>query len=769
MAVAWMDAARYGDSSVMHADGHRDMWPWRDWLIEAYNANQPFDQFTVEQLAGDLLPEATPAQRVASGFNRNHATSDEGGAIPEELRVEYVVDRVKTTANVWLALSLECGQCHDHKYDPISQREYYQFFAYFNRTTDPGIQTRNGNQAPVMRLSSEAQEKELTQVRKQIAGLKERRATTSPPRSKRNEWARRVGQGERQPSPEWHDWERLGPFSVSGPKEAFEKDHGPEKEKSKKGRRDYGGKRWERVEWRMKEVSLPPLELASDQAIYFGRVLEADRELKGTLRLGAGLGVKIWLNGKSLHARQVGGDTGKDPDGVEITVKPGRHWLLIKLVGNGEERAPFPFQWVSPPYPEEILAVVARPPVEWSVQKGDRLTDYYSKNIWPEGLKWDRQLAVAVEREKAILGAAPTSMVMEDQRENPRMTYILNRGQYDRPIKDQPVQPGVPSVLPSLPEDVPNNRLGLARWLTLPDHPLTSRVAVNRFWAMLFGQGIVRTVGDFGNQGEWPSHLDLLNWLARDFVVSGWDVKRALKQMVLSSTYGQSSRWRDELLERDLENRLLARASRFRLQGEFIRDHALAASGLLVEELGGPSVKPYQPPNIWNEVSLNKGLRYQRDSGAKLYRRSLYTYWKRSAPMPNMILFDAPSREKCALSRPRTNTPLQALVTLNDPQFVEAARVLAQRLLDREESFDERLDRAFRLVIGRAPSRAERRLLGNWLERESKRHFEDGEEAEALFKVGEFPESERMEPGELARWTLVAQLIFNLDETLTRN
>ncbi|MGI9241361.1 MAG: DUF1553 domain-containing protein, partial [Verrucomicrobiales bacterium] len=352
---------------------------------------------------------------------------------------------------------------------------------------------------------------------------------------------------------------------------------------------------------------------------------------------------------------------------------------------------------------------------------------------------------------------------------NPRMTYILDRGQYDSPIEDKAIPAGVPGALGQVPEEAPDNRLGLARWLTNPAHPLTSRVAVNRLWAMFFGTGIVKTTGDFGNQGEWPSHPQLLDWLAVDFTEGGWDLKRTIKQIVTSEAYRRSSANSSSLLEADPENRLLARGPRFRLHAEFIRDNALAVSGLLVPKVGGPGVKPYQPANIWNEVSLNGGLRYRQDSGEKLYRRAMYTYWKRSAPMPSMLIFDVPTREMCSVQRPRTNTPLQALVTLNDPQFVEAARALAQRLI--KEGGDtpaSRIDLAFRLVTSRHPSQREIEILTGALAEQQEKFSSAPAEAEKFLQVGESARDESIELIEHASWTVLAQMILNLDESLTR-
>jgi hypothetical protein len=377
-----------------------------------------------------------------------------------------------------------------------------------------------------------------------------------------------------------------------------------------------------------------------------------------------------------------------------------------------------------------------------------------------------------LEKQRADLNRKPvTSMIMQD---NPpdkmRMTYVLDRGAYDSPKKEEVIRPAVPKALPPLPKGAPANRLGLAQWLTQPSHPLTARVAVNRYWMMLFGEGLVRSVGDFGGQSTPPTHPGLLDWLAVDFMESGWDVKRMLKQLVTSKTYRRSSKIESMHREKDSENELLARAPRFRLQGEFIRDHALAVSGLLNPMVGGPGVKPYQPANIWNEVSLNGGLRYKQDQGDKLYRRSMYTYWKRSSPMPNMLIFDSPSREKCVIQRQRTNTPLQALVTLNDPQFLEAARAFAERLLKSGKSDPAaRIDLAYRYATARLATGREVEILTQLYQKNLARFQSSPETAKEFLKVGESPRDESLDSSEHAAWMVVAQTIMNLDESLTRN
>jgi hypothetical protein len=520
MAMEWLDAARYADTHGLHVDSHRDMWPWRDQVIRAFNANQRFDQFTVEQLAGDLLPGATTAQKVASGFNRNHMISYQNSSIPEKVRTAYVVDRVNTTATVWLGLTMACAQCHDHKFDPLPQVDYYRLYAFFNTIAEKPLDGDKGNAVPLILLTEEAE-------------------------------------------------------------------------------------------------------------------------------------VKIDLGPK----------------------------------------------------------------------KDDKKT-------------------------KELLAKTPNSMVMQEMAK-PRATYLLNRGEYDQPR--QKVEPGTPGCLPPMAPGLPRNRLGLARWLVDPSHPLTARVQVNRLWQMLFGAGIVETSDDFGAQGEGPSHPELLDFLAVDFIESGWDVKAMLRRLVTSATYRQTSRVSPEVLARDPRNRLLARGPRFRLPAELIRDGTLSAGGLLKEKIGGPSVYPYQPAGVWEAVSSGRPQEYtaqiyRQDRGDNLYRRSLYTFWKRLAPPPGLAAFDAPSREACVVRRQRTNTPLQALVTLNDPTYVEAARGLAT-LAFQESGETARIVRMFRGAVARRPTDREVEILRALL-REQRALFGDATD--------------------LSAWTMVAAAILNLDETLTK-
>ncbi|MBL8816423.1 MAG: PSD1 domain-containing protein [Planctomyces sp.] len=556
MAVDWMDAARYADTNGYQVDRDRDMYAWRDWVIEAFNRNMRFDEFTVEQLAGDLLADATLSQKIATGFHRNHMLNEEGGIIPEEFLAEYCADRVETTATVWLGQTMNCARCHDHKFDPITQRDFYGLYAFFHNITEQGV----GNYGAVYRLSA-------------------------PPLI-------------RLPSPE--------------------------------------------IERQVSE-----LEKSRDAAA----------------------------------------------DGAERT-------------------------------------------------------------------KIQQQI-------DALQQQIPTAMVMEEL-SVPRETRIMLRGNYAQP--GDIVTASTPERLPGMPASLPKNRLGLARWLVDPGNPLTARVIMNRLWQSVFGVGIVKTSEDFGTQGELPVHPELLDWLASEFVSSGWDVQHMLKLMMTSSAYRQHSGVTSELLSRDPENRLLARGVRYRLQSEFIRDQALSASGLLVAKIGGPSVKPYHPAGFYEQVTAGSGTNvYVEGQGEDLYRRSMYTYWKRSVPNPAMLIFDSPFRETCSVRRTRTNTPLQALNLMNDPTYIEAARVLAMRILrEGGSTVDSQVNYGMRVVLSREPSEPERAILVAAYERTKLDFQGDPVSVDGYLAAGKSSIPEGTDRVALAAMAVVSGTILNLDEAITR-
>ena len=830
MALDWMDAARYGDSSVFHADGPRDMWPWRNWVIRAYNNNMPFNKFTVEQLAGDLIPNATVDQQVATGFNRNHGTTDEGGAIDEEYRVEYIVDRVKTTATVWLGLTMECAQCHDHKYDPISQREYYGFFAYFNQSSDRGMQTRRGNAQPLVDVPRADAGQQLAIKTNQLASLKQRQAGVmnkeqAPFIKWLNEQSAQVGKKPMLPgNPELHlpldeakgtqvrdlvNTKRVG--NIRGPalwssgkaggalkfNARNFVDLGTAADFERKESFSYGA--WVYVD---KNTSGAPIAKMNDKNDFRGFDLYlAGRKVsahiihkwdsdcikvttKRTLApnkwyhlfvtydgTSKASGIKIYVDGKS-EPWAIERDNLKNTIRTKANLYLGRRSNSSQFRGQLDDvrfyrRRLSDSDVATLAGSDPLRELLAKPADKRSREERERIRQYYFTNFSAAYKSLVGEIGKVEGQIAELSKPISTVMVMKDL-DKPRMTYILDRGNYASPKKDKVIQPDTPAFLPRL-SDRPQNRLGLAQWIVDPSHPLTSRVTVNRLWQMLFGTGLVKTAEDFGVQGEWPSHPALLDWLAVDFVESGWDVKRMLKQMVMSSTYRQSSRITAELYRVDPDNRLLARGPRFRLKGEFIRAQALAVSGLLVNSVGGRGVKPYQPPGLWNEVSLSGNVRFVQDHGDKLYRRSMYTYWKRSSPAPALMIFDTPSREKCRVRRPRTNTPLQALVVLNDPQYVEAARQFAQRVLLEGGATDAaRISFAYRAATGVEPKPAVLRILTTALVRERKTFSGHTDRAEQLLKVGEFLRDARLDAAEHAAWTIITSMILNLDATLTR-
>ena len=820
MAIYWLDLARYGDSSCLHGDGHRDMWAYRDWVIKAFNDNMPFDKFIVEQVAGDLIPKATVAQKVASAFNRNNTTTDEGGAIPEEYRVEYAIDRVKTVSNAFLALSMECAQCHDHKYDPISTRDYYRFFAYFNNAKDPGMQTRTGNTAPIVQVVDEqakqrlpiakaAREKAgvaLAKHRHDVAGspayktwLAAQKSTSKPlstepafylPLSEKGTNVVSAADGQVAAvrlGNVLEDAKRPGGIKFSNVSFEFERRFDPEKSftiaawiKTTQGgggtilcsmEDDKSGFEFvvtgNRPSLRMTEGDDKGIIVGTEAELKLGVWNHVVCRYDGT---GKAKGVRFDVDGKSAEVRLIRDKMTTGPLKCKAPLVVGSRKDDRKFVGELDAIAVYAGQ-----LGDDEIAVAMADPVAGALANPmrskkleDLVLDRYLRTTDPAHAKLLKTATQKFDEERKAGDGLTTVMVMEDMpAKQMRPTYVLRRGQYDQPDKNQVVTPGVPASLPVMPKDAPADRLGLARWLVQPDHPLTARVSVNRLWIIAFGEGLVRTSEDFGLQGEMPSHPELLDWLATDFAKSGWDVKRMMKQLMSSATYRQSAKATNRARDVDPENRLLSRGPRLRLQGEFVRDNALFVSGLLIDRIGGPSVKPYQPPRVWEEVTIS-GEGYVPDHGDKNYRRSMYTYWKRSAPHPAMVVFDAPSREKCVGNRPRTNTPLQALVTLNDPQFVEAARAFAQKIVKSSASRDERIDFAIRHALGRPATVRERDLLGRLVDRETERFTADPKRAESLLKVGESPRDAAIPVLEHAAWTMLANTVMNMDEFLVK-
>ncbi len=766
MALQWLDVARYADTNGYSIDGGRHMWAWRDWVIGAFNDNMPFDRFTVEQLAGDLLPEANDSTRIASGFNRNHMNTHEGGTIEEEYLVEYAADRVATTSQAWLGLTMGCARCHDHKYDPISQREYYQFFAYFNSISDRGNDGDGGkNSVPFIPVFSAQQQQLLASLEVEEERLRGLLEAESPAASARlASWIEREAAraGFRQ-APTLDAWSLAGPFVAESGDAAFRTDFGPEVPGTAAGAE---------VEWTVREDlkdGVPHPLPTNNAATYLRRTIECAEPSPLELAFGSDDSIRVWWNGALVLDANVRRGVQPYQETVPVLAMEGANELLVKVVNYSGPGGVF-FDLTSSGPPADVVEVLALAEPSRSEEQNARLAAYH-RTIDP-ALDGVRAELESVRSEAAGVRGQPmtTAMVMEE-REMRRPAHVLMRGVYDQ--KGDEVEPGTPAVLPPLPAGAREDRLGLATWLVDPAHPLTARVAVNSYWQLLFGTGLVDTPEDFGVRGSLPSHPELLDWLAVEFVESGWDVKAMLRRMVLSATYRQDASVSPELLERDPQNRLLARGPRFRLQAELIRDVALSVSGLLSPKVGGPSGRPYQPDGLWREMSHYGSTPateqiYVQDHGEGLYRRGMYTIWKRTVPPPTLAAFDAPSREVCVVRRSRTNTPLQALVLLNETGFVEAARALAQRVMLGAAGDRDRIGQLYLLAVGREPDAEEREVLGALVERERARFGERPEEATALISVGESPRDTSLEPAEHAAWTLAAALMLNLSETVTR-
>ena len=1012
MAKEWLDGARYADTNGYQNDAERFMWRWRDWVINAFNANMPFDQFTIEQLAGDLLPNATLEQRIATGFNRNHTTSDEGGIIPEEYRVDYVANRLETTSTVWLGMTMNCARCHTHKYDPITQTEYYQLFAFFNNIPEKGKDGDKGNSVPFIKAPTPQQSAEQKRLKTAIAdtektiaelvdgSTEQRRAwqtTTlqswSADTAKHAETpadgitrftfdgldSRIMGDARLVPahvSPgllltedapvtlgDVGAFDTATPFTISLWLRPSETGHGT-LVASRDDKRGYeiglndkravtvrlshdGGEnaidvsavgelpmgRWshlvvtydgsgkasglqvyrdghaEKLDVHQDTLdgtiaATAPLVLGTakpDGARFRGvvddlRIFSTEQTAEQIQELYSGRGADWDVapiesgsshGGATFEIREDGsvfvtsGNRQRDDYLVEIQTErtdlsairlevlgdeqlpkqgPGRsedgtfqlseveaeavsvvdphNTQTIRFnaayadesrdgfdvgnlidgnvegknswsVGANSKRPsrnailvatePFGFDGGTilkiklrhqtnapsgtlgrfrislnaqpttvPGVVEQVAVDLATPPEQRTESQQLRLERHYIREQVDGGKKALAQLTALKREQSAVEAEVPTTMVMQEM-DQPRIAHVLIRGQYDQ--HGDEVKAGVPASLNPFPADEPRNRLGLARWLTSGEHPLTARVTVNRYWKMYFGTGLVKTDEDFGAQGEWPVHIDLLDWLATEFVQNGWDIKALQKTIVMSAAYQQDARVGAELLKIDPHNRLISRGPRFRMSAEMIRDNALAVSGLLVKQIGGPSVKPYQPPGLWKEVSSGvvRANLFEQDHGDNLYRRSLYTFWKRAAPPPALQTFDAPTREYCVTNRSRTNTPLQALILMNDVTYVEAARVFAQRLINEgPQDSAGRITRAFRLAVGRKPSRQEIVVLLKLLKSRMSYYRTHGDAATELLSVGEAPNDEIVSPAELAAWTNIASLILCLDESITK-
>ena len=952
MARSWLDAARYADTNGYHIDNMRFMWRWRDWVIQAYNENKPFDEFTVEQLAGDLLPNPTLDQRIATGFNRNHMINFEGGAIPEEYRIQYVMDRVDTTSTVWMGLTMHCAQCHDHKFDPITQKEFYQFAAYFNTIEEVGLDARDGNAVPMIDAPLAEEADELERLKAEISALDPSTAVLPDDETRFTQWLAEEGakqaarwpvvsgsavssaagatlspqadwsylasganpdkdtyevvfdvqeksisalrlevlrdsslpdngpgrasnsnfvltefEVEASPSAGQENFQRItianatadysqpdfpvanavdgkadtgwagnahelhearsalfipaapfgheggtrvrvrlkhesgfsghsigrfrlsystdgafvpttqgawlanGPYVADTAEKAHSRQFAPEKSKIELDERYRDGRaRWFAFDPTATKERTPRLT-ESSSATYLYREINAPTDRNVTASISSPQRVKVWVNGELVHADSDAPGDGASPRTVPVPLHEGKNDLLVKVSAEkGEIAVSTAMQTESPLGLSHSVHLALAEPAE--TRRVRQIDDARHGYLLTHNSEFARITSArdAVQRElEEFKKTVPTTMVMAESATS-RPTFVLTRGQYDQPQDE--VMARTPSFLRSPSESAPNNRLTLAQWLTDEQNPLTARVTVNRFWQRVFGHGIVSSPEDFGTQGARPTHPELLDWLASEFVRSGWDVKNFMRMMVTSSTYRQSATPSPEALAQDPSNYLYSRGPRLRMDAETIRDNALALSGLLVEKIGGPSVYPYQPEGLWEEVSYKGGFSaqyYEQGHGPEqLYRRSMYTFWKRTSPPPGMMVFDAPNRETCTVQRGRTNTPLQALALMNDPQYVEAARAFAERIIkEGGRSTDTRIRFAFESATARPPTDDEVALLMGLFESQRDRFARDADAALELIAVGESDVAPKLDPAELAAWTTIASTMLNLDETIT--
>ena len=776
MAVPWLDLARFADSDGYHADAPRSMWQYRDWVIQAFNANQPFDRFVVDQLAGDLLLAPTLDQRVATAFNRNGMSSTEGGADPDEYLNKYVTDRVNTFGTVFLGSSIQCAECHNHKYDPFTQREYYQLYDFFNRIPEKGLDSDPA--PPFIQVPTARQASDLKALQGSVQGLETRHAALlSDPRRDwqaaqaawEEAWAAGGAGGSGGPDGlRLGPWRRVGPFAEADGKAAFQRDFGPEKQAFAPDAVFGDDRKAWVVEAGWKDGAVQAL--SSDLgATYLHRILTASQVRTQALFFGSDDGLKVWLNGREILAKDISRGVAANQDEVQAPLREGENHLLLKVVNRGGASGFYFATDREAGDPKAVaLREIARLPADRrSEAQARELREHYRTTRIPEVKELGERLTAERKRRDDLNRSIPTLRVMDDLKEG-RPSHIRVRGDYRS--KGERVTADVPtSCLPPARYASGTNRLDLARWLVDPAHPLTARVAVNRFWAMFFPNPIVRTANEFGTNGQPPTHPELLDWLARRFIDDGWDVKAQLRRIVLSATYRQASRVTPELQRRDPENLLLARGPRFRLPAEMLRDNALAVSGLLSKRIGGVSVRPYQPPGLWEE-KMFAGNSYQVGQGEDLYRRSLYTLWKRTVPNPTLQTFDAPDRALCTVQRPSTCTPLQAFVTLNDVTYLEAARFFAARIL-REvpgRAPEPRLDFAMKALLARPPSDRERAALKALLDDLLETYSRDLPAAEAITRIGQGPRNATVPVAELAAWTGVASALLNLDEAVTR-
>ena len=851
MALAWLDAARYADSGGYQDDIKRSQWPWRDWVIEAYNANMPFDQFTIEQLGGDLLDNPTSNQILATAFNRNHRINNEGGIIPEEFLVEYVADRVETASTVFLGLTMACARCHDHKYDPLTQADFYSLFAFFNNIAENG---RDGNIAPVpnMNYYNGGTLAEHEHLKQELAAVKHKMNDVLA--SGEAEFSKWLSELDTDNKSIFFTLRQFPKPSIHIPFETVDRQQTADVASNRKVRLSNRKRNYKFL----KETEFSNA-LSFDISTYAqlgsphpdGYYSEVPRSwhvnfqspknfagsegpllalVQGEVIRGYRLILEQTADPENYRASFQIIDDASEKRVIEVVSKsvfPKGGWAKLGVAWDGSGKATgVSFYLNGQPIETETLLdnlqgnfdsvgnlligarsakdaqdtlrdATFRSGLIEDVQIYDFALDASQMKILSDSdsklkllangnkasrevLKthWFKESSIAQQlgeeerrRERALVQFEDKHVVqvsIMEEMDTPRDTYFLDRGAYDQPDKDRKLSPRVPAALPQMDSSLPRNRLGLAKWLIDPKNPLTARVAVNRYWQMYFGVGLVETPEDFGSQGALPSHPELLDWLASEFRESGWNIKEMQKRIVMSSTYRQSSRISKQALERDPKNLLLARGPRFRLNGQALRDQAITVSGLMATKIGGPPVMPYQPKGLWEEVNA-KGYKYIVGSGEDLYRRSIYTFWRRTVPPPSMMNFDNASREICSVKYNSTNTPLQALNLLNDPQFFEAARGLAQRMiLEGGSSLGDRIDYGYRLALSHSPSKDVLSILESSYAKHFQFYRSSPERTKSLISVGSSQPDRSVDPTQLAAMTMIANTLLNLDETVTK-
>lgn len=807
----WLDAVRYADTQGIHHDHARSIWPYRDWVISTYKNNMPFDKFTIMQIAGDMLPNPTLDDKIASGYNRLLPTTGEGGAIPEEYAAIYAKDRVDTTGAVWLGLTVGCATCHDHKFDPITTKDYYSLTAFFRNNTIPSLDNpRDANVPPIVfvprredMMRWNAVEKEMTDTKQLLAARK----TEAHHAFER--WLAAARKNPREYAPRMkpvvylplvasgHEKEkRVGPFGPAAIAPAGEVVPGATPALARTGQASYGafiyiegapnGSVFSRMDkangyrgWDLffsggrptvhiiDQFPATALKITAVDALKPGSWHHVMAVFDGSLQGAGALG--LYVDGVKQNAEVNNNSLGPNI----VTDVPFRlggrsdHQQAGDTLSDGKV-----FLQDLRFYDKALNAVeIARLASSGMIRSGsptNKLFDVYLAGFDKPGVKLEEKLAQLESEQMEMRRRGGTTLVMEEKKNSKPMAHVLIRGNYAS--EGAAVPAAIPPSMPPLDPGMPDNRLGLAEWIVARKNPLTARVTVNRLWSQLFGAGIVETTEDFGVMGARPTDQDLLDWLAVEFMDSGWDFRHMIKTMVMSATYRQSEKISPQKLEKDPLNKLCSRGPHYRLDAEEIRDQALAASGLLVREVGGPPVKPYQPEGIWETVAMAESNTrfYKQDTGPSLYRRSMYTFWKRVAPPPSMEILNAPTREVFCTRRDRTDTPLQALVTMNDPQFVEAARALAAKAVESTGDFDARLDDITVPLLARRLTPEERSVVRKIEERALSDYRQNPKDASSLVSVGQSKTDGKVPVAELAAWTVAASEVMNLDESLTK-